>query len=240
MADPPVLAFDVYGTLIDPLAIAGALRPFAGERSGQLAGLWRQKQVEYALRRGLMRAYQDFDACTDQALRYAAAAGGVALEERDRDVLLAAYARLPAYPDAAPALAALRARGHRCVAFTNGVAATVRGLLDAAGLMALLDDIVSVDEVRAFKPDPAVYQHLLRRVGSQPQDVWLVSGNAWDVLGADALGIRTAWVRRAPELPFDPWGAEPTEIVPDLAALPHALAARTLVDGLPSGQRKTS
>ena len=52
----PAIAFDVYGTLVDPLAIADHLELLVGDRAGRFAELWRTKQLEYSFRRGLMRA----------------------------------------------------------------------------------------------------------------------------------------------------------------------------------------
>ena len=214
-----VLAFDVYGTLIDPLAIADVLRAYVEDQADRVAALWRQKQVEYAFRRGLMRAYADFDVCTRQALLFATESCGVTLMEEDHARLLNTYRQLPAYPDVAPALAALHEQGYQCVAFTNGVGPTVRALLDTAGLGTVIEDIISVDDERTFKPDPAVYHYLVRRVGGWAQDIWLVSANSWDVIGAQAVGLRTAWVHRTPTTYFDPWGVTPDVEVGHLGEL---------------------
>jgi HAD superfamily hydrolase (TIGR01493 family) len=53
---------------------------------------------------------------------------------------------------------------------------------------ALLETIVSVDDVKTYKPNPSVYHHLARRLATQPHQVWLVSAKAWDVIGARAAG----------------------------------------------------
>ncbi len=68
---PVAFGFDIYGTLVDPLEMNGHLRPMVGELADRFSELWREKQVEYAFRRGLMRRYEDFGVCTRQALRYA-------------------------------------------------------------------------------------------------------------------------------------------------------------------------
>ena len=65
-----VLAFDIYGTLIDPYGTEAPLARYFGDQATQAADLWRAKQIEYALRRGLMRKYVDFDVCTAQARVY--------------------------------------------------------------------------------------------------------------------------------------------------------------------------
>ena len=214
------LGFDVYGTLVDPLAMAEPLRALVGEQADRFAELWRSKQLEYSFRRGLMRRYVDFDVCTRQALRFTQQALRCELPESDRDRLLEAYLYLPLFPEVAASLIALKAQGHRLVAFSNGVEASIRALLANAGVLPLLEDVVSVDDLRTFKPDPAVYEYLARRTGRAPTETWLVSSNAWDVIGAKAAGLRAAWVKRQPDAVFDPWDVEPDVVVSRLDELP--------------------
>ncbi len=213
------LGFDVYGTLVDPLAMAEPLRALVGEQASRFAELWRSKQLEYSFRRGLMRHYVDFDACTRQALRYTQQALRCALPESDQDRLLEAYLYLPLFPEVAASLTAFQTQGHRLVAFTNGVEASIRALLGNAGVLSQLEDVVSVDDLRTFKPDPSVYAYLARRTGHAPAQTWLVSSNAWDVIGAKAAGLRAVWVKRQPDAVFDPWEMEPDRVVRGLDEL---------------------
>lgn len=216
---PDAIGFDVYGTLVDPLEMNDHLEPLAGELSGRLAALWREKQLEYTFRHGLMREYEDFDACTRQALVFAAGALGVKLSEQERERLIEEYRSLSLFPDVIPGIKALKERGLTLVAFSNGVESTVRALLDRAGVLPQLQDVISVDDLKTFKPDPDVYRYLTRRLGTEPSETWLVSSNPFDVIGAKAVGLKTAWVRRNPETQFDPWGTEPDLVVTDLEAL---------------------
>ena len=62
-----VIAFDVYGTLVDPLAITTALEPWCGVQSPQVATTWRQQQLEYSWRRSAMGRYVDFAIVTAHA-----------------------------------------------------------------------------------------------------------------------------------------------------------------------------
>ena len=217
-----LLAFDVYGTLIDPAGIALQLREFLGERAATAAQLWREKQLEFTFRRALMRRYVDFDVCTAQALDYVLTQFGAPLEVSARATLLDSYTRLPAYPDVKPALAAIKAAGYGSVAFSNGTERTVRSLLEHAGIAMHFESIVSVDRIRTFKPDPAVYD-LALGAGRSAGDVWLVSGNPFDIIGAKAHGLRVAWIRRDPAKVFDPWEWQPDVIIPDLTELVRAL-----------------
>jgi 2-haloacid dehalogenase len=218
-----VLAFDVYGTLIDPFRMEEHLRPVFGERAKEATELWRSKQVEYSFRRALMRKYENFDVCTAQALRFVCGQFGISLAETTLRNLLDQYLQLPVYPDVPGALAELDARGFELVACSNGTESAVRGLLERAGVFSRFSKIVSVDPLRTFKPDPAVYEHLVAQVHAEKERVWLISSNPFDVIGAKACGLRTAWVQRDPNKVFDPWEFEPHLVVHALGELSDKL-----------------
>ena len=159
----------------------------------------------------------------NEALDFTCLASGTEFGADRRALLLRAWSSLPAYPEARTALAGLRAAGWRCFAFSNGEAAALQVLLGDAGLLGMLEGVVSADEVRTYKPDPSFYAHFLENTGALLGQTWLVSGNAFDVLGALEVGWKAAWVRRTPSQVFDPWGVEPTATVTSLGELPAAL-----------------
>jgi len=220
-----ILAFDVYGTLIDPLGISTKLETYVGDQAPQFAQIWRDKQIEYVYRRALMRDYRDFPTCTRQALEFTDQRLQTNLPKRICDALMATYRELPAYSDVPTALERFRAHDRRMYAFSNGHPDDLESLLAHARLDRHLDGIVSVHAVASFKPDPAVYQHFLDSTGSVASDTWLVSGNPFDIIGAHASGWNTAWVKRDPTAVFDPWGIEPTVTVTEFGDLIDALAS---------------
>jgi len=220
------MGLDIYGTLVDPLQMNEHLRPFAGENADHMASIWRDKQIEYTFRRGLMREYEDFGACTDQALIFAAQAFELDLSIEDREKLIEEYQNLRAFPDVIPGIEALKGEGYTIVAFSNGVEGTTRTLLDRAGILPHLDGVVSVDDLKTFKPNPQVYRYLAGRLRSVPEETWVVSSNPFDVIGAKNASLKAAWVRRKPDAVFDPWGIEPDLVVPDLEALAESLRSR--------------
>ena len=200
-----VVAFDIYGTLINTQGITDTLQTMVDD-ADSFAVAWRQKQLEYAFRRGLMRRYADFAACTTEALNFVCLAQQTPLSEKQKRALLENYRRLPAFDDAKDGLINLQNDGMRLYAFSNGTAAAVDDLLTGAGLREFFTGIISVDDVRSFKPDPAVYMHFLRTVQTTHNAAWLVSSNTFDILGAMSVGMETAWVRRQTNAVFDPWG----------------------------------
>jgi 2-haloacid dehalogenase len=219
----PVLAFDVYGTLIDPFHMEEHLRAVFGEKAKEASELWRSKQIEYSFRRALMKKYVTFDVCTAQALRFVSSHMGISLSDEAHSQLLSQYLQLPAYPDVTAALDEFIARGFTIAACSNGTESAVRGLLDHAGVLPHFSKIVSVDPIRTFKPDPAVYEYLVAELHARRDMIWLISSNPFDVIGARACGLRAVWVQRDAKRVFDLWEFEPDIVVHGLAELPARL-----------------
>jgi len=217
------LAFDVYGTLIDTHGLVSKLEKLVGHQAENFSRVWREKQLEYSFRRGLMGQYQDFSACTSQALDYACLYHKVSLAKKQKDNLLEAYLTLPIFKDVVAGLTSLKAAGFRLYAFSNGAALTVGALLRSAGIRDMFIDVVSADEVKMFKPNPVVYEHFLKRAKASKDRTWLISSNSFDVIGAMSAGLNTAWLRRSKEHIFDPWELKPTITVESLLGLKEAI-----------------
>ncbi|RKD85579.1 haloacid dehalogenase type II [Kushneria marisflavi] len=193
-----LLAFDVYGTLINPNAMADILRPTIGEQAESVAAQWRASQLQLSFRRGLMGRYVEFSVCTRDALDVAIAAQGVEVASSTRDDWMKAYSSLPAFEEVDGALASLVAAGYRCVAFSNGTEKAMQEVLENAGIFRHFEAMVSVDDIKRFKPDPVVYHHLIRRMEVEHGNTWLVSSNNWDIQGARHVGLKAAWIHRDP------------------------------------------
>ena len=217
------LAFDVYGTLIDTHGVVTRLRDLVGERAAAFSQTWRDKQLEYSFRRGLMQNYATFAVCTQQALDYACAHYKVELTVDQKAELLGSYRTLPAFADVKEGLLRLKDSGFRLYAFSNGEADALEELLRAAGIRDLFLGVVSVDDVKSFKPNPGVYSHFLRQSGAAGGSAWLISSNPFDVIGAVSAGMNSAWVQRSPDALFDTWGIEPTITVNSLTELSNRL-----------------
>ena len=221
---PVTLAFDVYGTLIDTHGVMSKIETMLDIDAQAFSNTWREKQLEYSFRRGLMQNYENFAVCTRHALDYTCAYYKIELPEAQKQVLMDAYKVLPAFDDVQAALVDLRSADYRLFAFSNGSAEAVEMLLETAGIRDLFDGVVSVDDLKSFKPNPAVYSHFLRKTGATGDEAWLISSNSFDVLGAMSAGMRAAWVQRSPDASFDPWGIEPTVTIKSLGELQEKIA----------------
>jgi 2-haloacid dehalogenase len=213
--------FDAYGTLLD---LNGAIAPVAarlGDRAARLLEVWRARQIEYTWLRSLMARHADFAQVTSDALEYACATIGADAAEL-QPMLLEAFYRLPAYPDAGSLLRALRRGGLKTAVLSNGTPGMLEAGLAAAGLRSLLDAVLSVEQVQTYKPSPAVYHLASAGLQVAPQAVAFVSANAWDAAGAASAGLHVIWINRTgapPErLPYGP-AIELTSLAAVAAAL---------------------
>ena len=214
--------FDAYGTLLDVHAAVARHAPRLGEQAGPVSALWRAKQLEWSWILSATGAYEPFWSLTGRALDHALALHGLA-DAALRADLLEAYRELGAYPDAAPALAALRGQGIATAILSNGSPEMLEAAVLAGGLAPLLDAVLSVHPLRCFKPDARVYALATARFGCGPGEIAFISSNAWDAYGAMRFGFQVFWVKRSAG-PVEYGLDQAATIIPDLAVLKLAPA----------------
>ena len=89
-------------------------------------------------------------------------------------------------------LTALRARGCKLGLVTNGFAATHHDKIDRLGLRERMDAFFIADEVGMVKPDPELFRHACRVLGSEPARSAMVGDRYYrDVVGAHDAGLFT-------------------------------------------------
>jgi putative hydrolase of the HAD superfamily len=111
------------------------------------------------------------------------------------DALMASL-RFEAFADAAPALEQLRARGMRLVVVSNWDW-SLTDVLGGAGMLPLLDGVITSAEVGAAKPDPAIFEAGLAAAGCSAAEAVHVGDSVdHDVEGARAAGIRPLLLAR--------------------------------------------
>lgn len=211
-----VILFDVNETLLD----IGALDSFFQRlfHSDKMRSRWFKELESLWLVTIATRQYKDFSRLAEAALQMTADKEGVELREEDRVELLERMTMLPAHRDATPALMRLKAKGLRLAALTNGTLTAARAQLKHAELDHYFEQILSVDEVQKYKPAPEPYHMAVERLGVTAGDVCMVAAHAWDIAGAHAAGLKTAFVAR-PRKVLNPLGPSPDLNVDDLMEL---------------------
>ncbi len=151
--------------------------------------------------------YEPFSSINRNSLQHALADSKLSLDDSSVESLMKAYDSLSTFPDVAPALKHLSQKeGITPVVFSNGTNSMVTNSVKSSpGLgphASVFKDIITVEDIKRFKPAPELYYHLAEKMGKPKtkegmRSMWLVSGNPFDVVGARAMGMQAAWVDRA-------------------------------------------
>src|SRR6202521_670396 len=191
------LAFDAYGTLFDVFSVTALCEQLFPGGGNQLAQIWRAKQLQYSLLRTTMGRHRDFWGLTEDGLVWAAKNLQLDLAVDKKKQLMHAYLSLAAFADVRPGLDALRKDGIKLAILSNGEPKMLEAAARSAGIRELLDDIISVEDVKAFKPSPRVYNLAPERMKVGNPELGFISANNWDICGGASAGLRTFWIQRS-------------------------------------------
>ncbi|WP_158735618.1 haloacid dehalogenase type II [Alteribacillus sp. YIM 98480] len=197
MTGKKVFAFDVYGTLFDVHSIAKTCEEYFPGFGDAISAMWREKQIQYTFLRQAMGTYRPFSYVTRDALQFAAAFYDKELTASQEDDLLEAYNSLELYPESKQVLQMLKDHQYLLLVFSNGSRDMLEPLLKQAGVDTYINHILSVDDVKQYKPSPASYQLILENIHYRRDKITFLSSNGWDISGAKAFGFTTAWINRS-------------------------------------------
>lgn len=189
-----VVAFDLYGTLLDIGSMEEHVRPYT-PMAGPLIEAWTSRRMQLANLATTTGRYVDFDRLTLMALHEVAPRYHLKLAPSDSKRLLDAWAELRPYPDVQFATEAVKRRGLRPFVVTNAVESTAHNAL-AFARIDTFEAVFSADEAQVYKPNSGVYRLIPKHLGTQPEDVVFVTGFDWDASGARQAGFHTVWVQR--------------------------------------------
>jgi 2-haloacid dehalogenase len=195
MAGIHACVFDAYGTLFDYASAAAGCRDALGGKMERLTILWRDKQLQYAWLRSLQGRHAGFWQVTGDALDYAMETLGID-DAPLRERLMNLYLKLDAFPEVPDMLRRLKATRLKTAILSNGSPEMLDAIVGNAKIGALLDAVLSVEDVGVYKPHPKVYQLAVDRLGVAAQEIIFLSSNAWDAHAASAFGMRVAWCNR--------------------------------------------
>ena len=215
------LVFDAYGTLFDVHSVARRCESFWPGKGALLSQAWRAKQLEYTWLRSLMRRYRPFSEVTRDALAWACDSLGLPLDEHRTTALMAEYLALSPYPDVRESLEKMKPG--KLAILSNGSPDMLEPLVKHSGLK--LDAVLSVDELKIFKPAPEVYELAVRRLAVKKEEIGFVSSNCWDALGAKSFGFTVFWINRSGQ-PLDRLGFQVDAVLHSLGEISGRMAAK--------------
>jgi len=212
-------AFDAYGTLFDVFSVTALCEQLFPGKGNALTQLWRAKQLQYSLLRSLMGRYKDFWQLTQDGLVYASKSLKLDLSPEKRKCLMEAYLNLAAFPDVKSGLEALKKQGLLLAILSNGEPKMLEAAARSAGIYDLFEPIISVEEVKIFKPSPRVYNLAAERMKVSSAELGFVSSNSWDINGAASVGLITFWIQRSAAEPPEELGFSADQVVSTITDL---------------------
>ena len=219
----PTAVFDMNETTLDLTPVREVVDELLAPSGGFV--VWFQKLLQLSMTVTATRQpFADFGTLARHAFWAVDATDPGDLPDDAFAPVGAAMAALDAYPEVPAALDRLREAGWATMALTNSAQAMVEAQVANAGLTERFDHVVSVEQVEAYKPAAAPYRRAAEVAGASIEQMCMVACHDWDLAGARAVGMRTAFVRR-PGMAWAAVYAEPDVSAADFSDLVDQLLA---------------
>ena len=220
MKNIKVIIFDAYGTLFDVNSAAEKCKNKIGDKWEPFANYWRTTQLEYTWLRSLMNRYQDFWKVTEDSLDKSMKL--FKIDTSMKNELLDLYKVLSTFPEVKETLQKLKEKKYKLVILSNGTHALIEKLVDTNNLGGIFDDVISVEEVKIYKPHSNVYNIPIKKYQIDKKQFAYLSSNTWDVSAAGNFGFYAIWVNRNKNI-FDNLDYKPLQEIKDLSNLNNLL-----------------
>ena len=220
MKNIKVIIFDAYGTLFDVNSAAEKCKNKIGEKWEPFANYWRTTQLEYTWLRSLMGRHQDFWKVTEQSLDKSMKV--FQIDTSMKDELLDLYKVLSTFPEVKETLKKLKEKNYKLSILSNGTPALLRKLVSSNNLESIFDDVLSIEEVKIYKPHPNVYNIPIKKYQIEENQFAYLSSNTWDVSAAGNFGFNAVWVNRNKNI-FDNLDYKPITEINNLSDLNNLL-----------------
>lgn len=183
-----------------------------------LLDLWFSTMLHYSLVSTAINEYKDFGQVGVAALMMVAESHGIKLSmEEAKTAIVGPLLSIPPHPDVPQSLRSLKKK-YVLVSFTNSSNKAVETQLTKAGLLDLFTKRLSIEDIKAYKPQLETYRWALKQMNVKPEEALMVAAHAWDVAGAKAAGMKTAFIARPGKVLY-PLASKPDYVVKDLKSL---------------------
>ena len=216
MKNIKAIIFDAYGTLFDVNSAAKKCKNKIGDKWELFSNYWRSTQLEYTWIRSLMGRYQDFWKVTEESLNKSMKV--FQIDATMKDELLNLYKVLSTFPEVRRTLKKLKEKNYKLAILSNGTPSLLNELVSSNNLESIFDNVLSVEDVKIYKPHPNVYKIPIKKYQIEKNQVLYLSSNTWDVSAAGNFGFNAVWVNRNKNI-FDNLDYKPITEINNLSDL---------------------
>lgn len=189
-----VLVFDVNETLLNLASFKPEFTRIFNDET--ILSKWFAQLTQNSWIATITNSYHDFGELAVDALELLAKKQGISLAADDGEIILDVMRNLSPHDDVVPALTKLKEAEFRLVALTNSPYRILNAQLSNAGINTYFEHILSVDEVRLFKPHHKVYEMGAEKIGITTAQMRMIACHNWDTTGAMRAGCKAAFVAR--------------------------------------------
>ena len=139
-----------------------------------------------------------------------------------KNELLDLYRVLSTFPEVSKTLKILKEKKYKLAILSNGTPSLLKELVSSNNLENIFDDVLSVEEVKTYKPHPNVYSIPIKKYQIEKNQFAYLSANTWDVSAAGNFGFNAVWVNRNKNI-FDNLDYKPITEINNLSDLNNLL-----------------
>ena len=220
MKNIKAIIFDAYGTLFDVNSAAEKCKEKIGDKWEGFSNYWRTTQLEYTWLRSLMKRHKNFWEITEDSLDKSMKIFKINTSMKNE--LLDLYRVLSTFPEVSKTLKILKEKKYKLAILSNGTPSLLKELVSSNNLENIFDDVLSVEEVKTYKPHPNVYSIPIKKYQIEKNQFAYLSANSWDVSAAGNFGFNAVWVNRNKNI-FDNLDYKPITEINNLSDLNNLL-----------------
>ena len=167
-----------------------------------------------------MSRHQDFWKVTEQSLDKSMKI--FQIDTSMKNELLDLYKVLSTFPEVKETLKKLKEKNYKLSILSNGTLSLLKQLVSSNNLESIFDDVLSIEEVKIYKPHPNVYNIPIKKYQIEKNQFAYLSSNTWDVSAAGNFGFNAVWVNRNKNI-FDNLDYKPITEINNLSDLNNLL-----------------
>lgn len=224
---PQLILFDVYETLLDMGEVERRINGFFDSSKGYM--LWFELFMQYCFADNCIGRFHDFTSIAKATMQMAGDKLGRRIDETEIDFVLGLLRHLPVHEGVQKGLSALNDAGYRVAALTNSPQAVVCDRMERTGLISYFEKVLSAEEIKRYKPSPEVYDWAAQTLAVPKHEALMVSAHGWDIAGAAAAGMQTAYLAQRKEILY-PLAPKPALVCRSLTELTELLE-ESVADG---------
>jgi 2-haloacid dehalogenase len=195
---PKLLIFDVNETLLDLQKVKNAIQNCLEDQHA--FSIWFSTLLQYAMVESITHHHHSFADIGKATLQMTAQKLEKNISDDSIGAIISLITQLPPHPEVKNALNKFKSNSFRIVALTNGSSDAVAEQIEYAQMSEYFEKLFSVEEVQSYKPQAKTYLHVLKEMNIEAKDAMLIAAHPWDIAGAKAVGMLTAFIERPSQI----------------------------------------